>query len=89
METNLYGLDVIVSSPRDQRALDYLVQECGLERVRRARNELPGRTRPYVSNLARYLGATIPDDVVATPREEARRKLAELAGTLGIRLPRH
>ena len=70
--------DVIVESDRDRRVYDYLVQTCGITRVVNARNQLPGRTRPYVSNLAKMLGVTIPDAVIITPREEARRHLAEI-----------
>ena len=77
-----YGLDVIISSPRDQRTLDYLVEVCGITRVKRARVDLPGNTRPYVSNLAKTLGVTIPEEVVITSREDGRRHLANLKSLL-------
>lgn len=70
--------DVIIECDRDSRTFDYLIQTCGITRVTNARNQLPGRTRPYVSNLAKILGVKIPDAVVITPREEARRHLAEI-----------
>jgi hypothetical protein len=69
---------IIIESECDRRIYNYLVQTCGEARVATARNQLPGRTRPYVSNLAKMLGVTIPNAVVTTPKEEARRHLAEI-----------
>ncbi|MDR5765829.1 MULTISPECIES: hypothetical protein [unclassified Caballeronia] len=79
---DLQSLDVIVESSRDQRTLDYLISVCGLKRVKRARQQIPGQTRPYVSNLAKILGVTIPIEVLATPRQEAQRQISELKDKL-------
>ncbi len=80
METTDPGppADIIIENERDRRALLYLMQVCGSARVAHARALLPGRSRPYVSNIAKMLGVTIPESVQITPREEGRRKLAEL-----------
>jgi hypothetical protein len=80
------SLDVILANERDRRTLAYLVETCGLDRVTRARQALPGRTRPYVSNIAKTLGVTIPDAVVITPREVGCRHLAEIKSFLATRI---
>jgi len=74
----LTAVGIIVDSERDRRALEFLVTVCGTEVVVRGRTELPGRTRPYVSNIAKALGVVIPDEVVITPRAEGRRHLSEI-----------
>ncbi|SAL53583.1 hypothetical protein AWB71_02881 [Caballeronia peredens] len=79
---DLQSLDVIVESGRDQRTLEYLISVCGIKRVKRARADIPGERRPYVSNLAKILGVTIPIEVLATPRPEAQRKISDLKDKL-------
>ncbi|MFP3740166.1 hypothetical protein SB860_35615, partial [Burkholderia sp. SIMBA_019] len=56
--------EVILANDRDRRVYAYLIATCGGIRVANARQQLPGRTRPYVSNIAKMLGVTIPDAVV-------------------------
>ncbi|MCG5075364.1 cryptic plasmid protein A [Paraburkholderia tagetis] len=68
--------DVILANDRDRRVYDYLIATCGESKVANARQQLPGRTRPYVSNIAKMLGVTIPDAVVITPRAEGNVPLA-------------
>jgi hypothetical protein len=79
----LIAVGIIVDSERDRRALEFLVTVCGTEVVLRGCAELPGRTRPYVSNIAKALGVVIPDEVAVTPRAEGRRQLAEIKKLLG------
>jgi hypothetical protein len=79
------SLDVILANERDRRTFAYLVDTCGLPRVAKARQALPGRTRPYVSNIAKVLGVTIPDGVVITPRAEGCRHLSEIKNFLAAR----
>jgi hypothetical protein len=79
------SLDVILANERDRRAFAYLIETCGMHRVTRARQDLSGRRRPYVSNIAKMLGVTIPDAVIITPREEGRRHLAEIMRFLTAR----
>ena len=73
----LIGL-VIVNTPRDRRALEYLVTTCGMEAVEQACLRLSGRRKAYVSNVAKVLRIAIPDDIVITPREEARKHISDL-----------
>ncbi|MDR8397139.1 MULTISPECIES: hypothetical protein [Paraburkholderia] len=80
------SLDIILANERDRRTFAYLVDTCGLQRVIKARQALPGRTRPYVSNIAKSLGVTIPEGVVITPREEGRRHLSEIKDFLAARI---
>jgi hypothetical protein len=79
-------VDIILANDRDRRTLAYLVETCGHERVVRARYALPGRTRPYVSNIAKQLGVTIPEVVVLTPREQGCQQLAEIKKMLSMKL---
>jgi phosphate starvation-inducible protein PhoH len=78
--------DVILANDRDRRVYDYLIATCGETRVTNACRQLPGRTRPYVSNIAKMLGVTIPDAVVITPRAEGQRQLAEIKKLLSAKL---
>ena len=77
-------VEVILSTDRDRRTYDYLVSVCGSARVSKAIEQLPGRTRPYVSNIAKILGVTIPENVVLTPREVGREHLARLKSLLSV-----
>lgn len=72
------GRDVILENDRDRRTFAYLIKTCGYNRVAQARLSLRGRTRPYVSNIAKVLGVAIPEAVVITPREEGRNQLAQI-----------
>jgi hypothetical protein len=78
------NVEVILSTNRDRRTYDYLVSVCGSARVGKAIEQLPGRTRPYVSNIAKILGVTIPESVVVTPREAGREHLAQLKKLLPV-----
>ncbi|WP_322007157.1 hypothetical protein [Paraburkholderia tropica] len=69
---------VIVNTPRDRRAFEFLVEKCGMDAVEQACLKLSGQRRAYVSNIAKVLRVEIPDDVVVTPREEARKHLSDL-----------
>lgn len=71
-------IDVILANDRDRRVYDYLLTTCGANRVSHARQQLPGRTRPYVSNIAKALGVVVPDEVVITPRADGLKHLAEI-----------
>jgi hypothetical protein len=69
----------IVESARDQRALDWLVARFGEAAVREAISRIPGKRRPYPSNIAKALGAKLPSDedlYRATPEYEAEVRAA-------------
>jgi hypothetical protein len=73
---------VIVNTARDRRALQYILAECGSDAVELACARLAGQRKTYISNIAKVLGVTIPDEVVITPRDEAREQLAQLKAIL-------
>ncbi len=68
---------VIVTSERDQRVLDWLLSQVGRDALEAACRLIPGRRRPYVSNVAKVLGLTPPSDLALTPSDVARRHLSE------------
>lgn len=67
---------VLVQSPRDQRVLDWLVEQVGLCAVVEACSRLPGRRRPYPSNVAKVLGLTPPAELALAADEDVQRRLA-------------
>ena len=79
---------VIVESPRDQRVLEFLVANVGAAEVRAAVTKLAGNRKPYVSNVAKILGISIPSHVEATSRSDGRAKLAEIREILNKKLGR-
>jgi hypothetical protein len=81
------GFNVILNNARDRRTLAYLFGECGVARVRRAHEQLKGRL-PFVSTLANILGVTIPERVIATPREQGHVEIEKIKADLRKRLNR-
>lgn len=81
------GFEVILNNARDRRTLAYLLEECGVTRVRRAHEQLKGRL-PFVSTLAKILGITIPERIIATPREQGRVEIEKIKADLRKRLNR-
>ena len=79
--------DVILKNARDRRTLVYLLDECGVARVKRAHEQLKGRL-PFVSTLAKILGITIPERVVVTPREQGQVEIEKIKVDLRKRLSR-
>jgi hypothetical protein len=80
---------VIVNSERDRRTLDYLIATCGRGAVEQACANLAGQRKTYVSNIARLLGIKVPEDVVITPRDEAKEHLSRLKAMLKERQQRN
>lgn len=76
---------VLVTSPRDQRVLDWLVSQVGCEAVAAACHDLAGHRRPYVSNIAKALGLTPPSVLALTPSDVAREHLAKIRALLSGR----
>lgn len=75
-------MDVFLESDRDRRTLEWLVLEVGLPVVEKACFQLAGERKAYVSNIAKVLGLTVPDDLSATPRNEALVHLASIKSIL-------
>jgi hypothetical protein len=69
---------ILKLNDRDGRALAWLIDQVGAEAVTSACEQLAGRRRPYVSNLAKILGLRIPESVVVTPDEAALERIHEL-----------
>lgn len=66
---------VIVANERDKRALTWLRAQVGDDAIRDAVGRLAGARKPYVSNLAKILGLTIPESTEVADDETARRYL--------------
>ena len=73
---------VLVETARDQRVLDWLIEQAGIASIETVVNALAGRRRPYVSNVAKELGLTPPTDLVFPPPNEAQRHLAHCKAIL-------
>lgn len=69
---------VLVTSERDLRVLEWLVSQVGRDAVEAACADLPGRRRPFVSNIAKALGLTPPSNLALASPEVARRHLSEI-----------
>lgn len=66
---------VIVANERDKRALTWLREQAGDAAICDALGRLAGGRKPYVSNLAKILGLTIPESTEVADDETARRHL--------------
>lgn len=70
--------EIIVETEADRRALDWLVRQAGWDRIDAVLAELPGRRKPYISNIAKALRMVVPETVFATPAERARPELKKI-----------
>jgi len=77
---------IIIENERDKRVLDWLIARVGEQGVKDAIARIPGKRRPYVSNVVKVLGVKIPEDVInpPVPREEARKRLEAIKESLGM-----
>lgn len=66
---------VIVANERDKRALAWLREQAGDAAICDALGRLAGARKPYVSNIAKILGLTIPESTEVADDETARRYL--------------
>lgn len=69
-------------SARDQRAIDWLIEQAGLDAVQQACEMIAGNRKLYPSNLAKILGLSIPQSVIDTPHSIARDRIRELLALL-------
>ncbi len=76
---------VVVESKRDQRVLDWLVEQVGHEGVAEACAKLAGARRAYPSNIAKVLGLEPPQRLAVAARTDAAAHLEEIARLLGVR----
>lgn len=78
-------VDIIVTTDRDRRTLDWLISQVGVDAVREACHRLAGQRKPYVSNVAKVLGLTPPDTLKRPTRDEVRAHLATIKESLSKR----
>lgn len=69
---------VLLETERDRRVLNWLIGQVGVEAVEDACCSLAGRRRAYPSNIAKVLGLSPPRSLELTPRDLARKHLAQL-----------
>lgn len=69
---------MITENERDKRTAEWLVEKYGAEAVSRAESQLAGARKPYPSNIAKVLGATVPEALKRTENAAARQKLASM-----------
>ncbi len=73
---------MITDNERDERTAAWLIEQYGIEAVERAKTQLAGTRKPYPSNIAKILGAELPESLKITSRETARANIAKLKETL-------
>lgn len=78
-------MDVVLESERDRRALGWLIDQVGSSAVEHACTQLAGDRKAYVSNIAKTLGLTLPDNISATPKDEALVHLTSIKNILKSR----
>lgn len=69
---------MIIDNEKDRRVALWLIETYGAEAVAEAETRLAGARKPYPSNIAKVLGATLPESLNRTENAAARQKLAEL-----------
>ena len=72
------GARMIVENERDRRTATWLIETYGAEAVAEAETRIAGARKPYPGNIAKVLGATLPETLKRTENAAARQKLAEL-----------
>lgn len=69
---------MITENERDRRTAAWLIETYGAEAVAEAETRIAGARKPYPSNIAKVLGASLPEALKRTENAAARQKLAEL-----------
>lgn len=75
---------ILVLNDRDRRTLAWLRSRVSDEAIAAAVDQLAGARRPFVSNVAKVLGLSIPEGMERSTREEALRHLAAIRAKLKI-----
>lgn len=75
---------VVLESERDRRTYAWLLENFGADAVNRAVASLAGARRPYVSNIAKSLGVSVPREV-HSPEQVAAEKQAKEASIQRLR----
>jgi len=77
-------MNLIVESKRDQRILDWLISQVGVDAVADACKQLPGSRRAYVSNVAKMLKLCPPSELALTSKEDAQHHLEAISRILKV-----
>jgi|GEM_PF-965513 len=75
---------ILVLNDRDRRTLAWLRSQVSDEAIAAAVEQLAGARKPFVSNVAKVLGLSIPEGMERSTREEALRHLAAIRAKLKI-----
>jgi hypothetical protein len=73
---------IILANDRDRRTLAWLRTQVSDDAIAAAVEQLAGARRPYITNVCKVLGLTIPDGMEVASREEALRHLAAIRAKL-------
>jgi hypothetical protein len=76
---------MIIDNERDERTAAWLIEQYGAEAIAQAESQLAGARKPYPSNIAKILGAELPESLKRTEKAAAREKLAELRRMLKVK----
>jgi hypothetical protein len=76
---------MIIDNERDERTAAWLIEQYGAEAIAQAESQLAGARKPYPSNIAKILGAELPESLKRTEKAAAREKLAELRLMLKVK----
>ena len=76
---------MIIENERDERTAAWLIETYGAEAVAEAETRIAGERRPYPSNIAKVLGATLPESLKRTESTAARQKLASMKAMLATK----
>ncbi len=75
---------IFVVNDRDRRTLAWLRTQVSEEVIIAAVEGLAGARKPFVSNVAKLLGLTIPQSLERSSKDEALRHLAAIRAELKI-----
>ena len=76
---------MIAENERDKRTAAWLIEQFGAEAVAEAETRLAGARKPYPSNIAKVLGAALPEALKRTENAAAREKLAAMKAMLATK----
>ncbi|OHR41019.1 cryptic plasmid protein A [Neisseria sp. HMSC070E12] len=73
---------MITENERDRRTAAWLIETYGAEAVAEAEIRIAGARKPYPSNIAKILGADLPESLKYTSKETARAHIVKMKETL-------
>lgn len=69
---------MIIQNEQDERTAAWLIEQYGIEAIEHAKTQLAGFRKPYPSNIAKILGAKLPENLKFTSRETAQANITKL-----------